>query len=112
MATVRFEPAFPVTFGSAFACADISAECGTDDVILKEFVVAETMRFDCEAIDCKGCQPFEPSCECTPQSPPHRYSLDLRDAFLRDRLWMQAIQPGLTSRPPSARCRTYRPLGM
>lgn len=35
---------------------------GNDDVILKEFVVADTMRYDCEAIDCKGCQPFDPSC--------------------------------------------------
>ena len=35
---------------------------GNDDVILKEFVSADTLRYDCEAIDCKGCQPFEPTC--------------------------------------------------
>ena len=35
---------------------------GNDDVILKEFVVADTLRYDCESIDCKGCQPFEPTC--------------------------------------------------
>ena len=36
---------------------------GNDDVILKEFVVADTLRYECGNIDCKGCAPFEPTCD-------------------------------------------------
>lgn len=35
---------------------------GNEDVIFKELVVTDTLRYDCQAISCKGCAPFDPTC--------------------------------------------------
>eukprot|EP01052_Picozoa_sp_SAG31_P057911 SAG31_NODE_17400_length_672_cov_0.991274_1_plen_104_part_10 len=41
---------------------DSVADDGNEDIIFKEFVAADTLRFTCETTDCKGCAPFEPTC--------------------------------------------------
>ena len=35
---------------------------GNEDVIFKELAVTDTLRYDCQAISCKGCPPFDPTC--------------------------------------------------
>ena len=35
---------------------------GNQDVIFKELVVTDTLRYNCQAVSCRGCAPFDPAC--------------------------------------------------